>query len=109
MDWKDANKQVQADAGGMIETCVYNPEQIDEVLVRAAFGDATALRRFGLISNTAVKIYGAPREAPALCLTCPRPAQRWGEASASYCGIATTRRRGSAPACACGAHPCGVF
>ena len=73
MSWAEDIQQVQDEAAGLLELMVVQPDDVRRLIALAEAGDPDADRQLQMVSGALMRIQRAPRAAPALCGTCPRP------------------------------------
>lgn len=72
----DGVRDIQSEAGGVIELAIVRPIDAPELIGFALASDADAVRLVRAIAETQSHIAAAPKRKPVLCASCPRPLRK---------------------------------
>ena len=69
----DALTAIDAEANGVMDVRIARPEDWPDLLLAGLFGDPDAARLSAAVVDSLARIKAAPKWAPTLCATCPKP------------------------------------
>jgi len=75
-EWREGIGQIQGESGGLLDVTIIDKVTGSALLAAAALGDREASALLQAVAQAAKRIQQAPRQAPALCVCCPRPVKR---------------------------------
>jgi hypothetical protein len=75
-EWLNGIQAINDEAAGMLDVNIIDATAGIEMIFDAATGDVEAATLIRAVYQAAARIKGAPRNAPALCLCCPRAVRR---------------------------------
>jgi hypothetical protein len=106
--WTDGIRRLHCEAAGVLAIEIFDSQAIAKISAAAALGDEMAAALIGALLDTKKSITNAPRNRPALCISCPRAIRKISWDIVFGLTLPAVRRPGSAigfafcPKCAAG-------